>query len=425
MNFIDKVEIKVIAGNGGNGHKSFRHEKFVNKGGPDGGDGGNGGNVIFEVSSNIDTLMNFRFQKELRASDGQEGGKSKKHGKNGQDLIVKVPQGTIVSNNQNKQIVDLTDLSQREIIAAGGKGGFGNAHFVSSVRQAPNFAEKGEPGEELEIILELKLIADIALIGLPNAGKSTLLSRLSNAKPLIADYPFTTLTPNLGVLDLDNKSSVLIADIPGLIEGASKGKGLGIDFLKHIERTNSVIHLIDIYSKNLVRDYKIIRSELSSYSKKLARLKEIIVLNKSEGFSKDELEKIVNKFQKDLKNKTKIIPISAKSGLNLDLLKNEIARMKQRKPKTKPVADKELPIITLNNKMDNSFKIAKIKNRYIVTGDKINSFGNRTDFDDQEALARLKDILLRQGILSSLKIKKIKSGDIIQIGQNPDHFIKY
>lgn len=425
MNFIDKVEIKLIAGNGGNGHKSFRHEKFVNKGGPDGGDGGNGGNIIFEVSSNINTLMNFRFQKELRAGNGQEGGKNKRHGKNGQDLVVKVPQGTLVLDSNHQQIADLTKLGQTEIIGLGGGGGFGNAHFVSSTRQAPNFAEKGEPGQEIDAILELKLIADIGLIGLPNAGKSTLLSRLSNARPLIADYPFTTITPNLGVLDLDNKKSVLLADIPGLIEGASHGKGLGIDFLKHIERTNSLLHLIDIYSNNLANDYKVIRNELISYSKKLAKLKEIIVLNKVEGFSEEEIDYIIANLKKEIGNNLKIVPISAKSGFNLDLLKREIAQLENKRVEQTKIIKNKIPVITHRTNQDNSFKILKKKDRFIITGNKINKFGYRTDFNDSEAVIRLKNILLKQGIIGALKTKKVKAGDIIQIGPEVDQIIKF
>ncbi|HQU09741.1 MAG TPA: GTPase ObgE, partial [Opitutales bacterium] len=234
--FVDKAIVSVKAGDGGDGHLSFRREKFVERGGPDGGDGGDGGDVVFVASANKNTLADFRYKKELKAQDGAPGGKSRRHGKSGADLVVQVPEGTIVLSDKEEVLADLADDGASAVIAHGGLGGFGNAHFVSSTRQAPKVAEKGEPGEELNVRLELKMIADVGLVGLPNAGKSTLLSVVSQARPEIADYPFTTLTPNLGVVDIDKTKSLLFADIPGLIEGAAKGKGLGDEFLRHVER---------------------------------------------------------------------------------------------------------------------------------------------------------------------------------------------
>jgi GTPase len=248
MSFIDKVLVSVAAGNGGNGVVSFRHEKFIDKGGPDGGDGGKGGDVVFVASRNQNTLAAFRYQKEIKADHGNAGSKRKKHGRSAKDLLVALPVGTVASTADGTVVADLVEDGQRVIVAHGGRGGFGNAHFISSRRQAPKFAEKGDVGDAMDLTLELKMIADVGLVGLPNAGKSTLLSKISNARPEIANYPFTTLTPNLGVVDIDAGNSVLVADIPGLIEGAADGKGLGHDFLRHVERTAVILHLIDAYT---------------------------------------------------------------------------------------------------------------------------------------------------------------------------------
>jgi GTP-binding protein len=272
MKFIDHVTVQVHAGDGGNGRTSFRHEKYVDKGGPDGGDGGNGGDVIFAASRNQNSLVEFRYHKELTAEAGGAGDKVRRHGKNGKDLRVEVPVGTLVTTADGHTLADLTEDGQQAVVAQGGRGGFGNAHFLSSVRQAPTFAEKGEAGGQLELTLELKLIADVGLVGLPNAGKSTLLSVISNARPEIADYPFTTLTPNLGVVDIGRESSLLFADIPGLIEGAAQGKGLGDEFLRHVERTAVLLHLIDVSSDDIVADYKTIQNELETYRSNLANI---------------------------------------------------------------------------------------------------------------------------------------------------------
>ena len=258
--FVDTAKVSVTAGKGGDGSVSFRREIYVDKGGPDGGNGGKGGNVVFMASTSENTLLDFRYQPNLKAGHGGAGEKRDKHGRNGDDLIVKVPIGTVVRRD-GEIIADLTKDGQQVVIAKGGDGGFGNAHFKSSVRQTPRMAELGEPGDEFEAELELKLLADVGLVGFPNAGKSTFLSVVSNARPEIADYAFTTLTPNLGVAQVDD-GSILIADIPGLIEGASEGKGLGDDFLRHVERTAVLLHLIDVYSNDVAESYKTIRSEL-------------------------------------------------------------------------------------------------------------------------------------------------------------------
>src|SRR5882757_6159100 len=271
MKFIDTVTIDVIAGDGGDGKLSFRHEKFIDKGGPDGGDGGQGGDVVLVASRNENSLAIFRYKKEVKAPSGQPGDTTRKRGRSAADLLVPVPVGTMATNGEGEVIADLTHDGQQAVIAKGGRGGYGNAHFVSSTRQTPKFAEKGEPRETLQAKLELKMIADVGLIGLPNAGKSTLLGRISNAKPEIADYPFTTITPNLGVVDIDEGTTVLMADIPGLIEGASEGKGLGHEFLRHVERTAVLIHLIDAYQPDITNAYNTIRAELKAHDPALAK----------------------------------------------------------------------------------------------------------------------------------------------------------
>lgn len=276
--FVDTAKVFIQAGKGGNGAVSFRHEIYVDMGGPDGGTGGKGGDVIFVASENLNTLIDFRFKPELKATPGQNGAKRDRHGRSGEPLYVKVPMGTIV-RRAGKVIADLTEDGQEVIIAKGGDGGFGNAHFKSSVRQTPRIAEKGEFGETFDAELELRLLADVGLVGFPNAGKSTLLSVVSNARPEIADYAFTTLTPNLGVADIDD-GSLLIADLPGLIEGASEGKGLGDAFLRHIERTAVLLHLIDVYTDDIAGAYKTIRAELTNYNLELNNRPEVVALTK-------------------------------------------------------------------------------------------------------------------------------------------------
>ena len=279
--FVDNAVVQVVAGRGGDGRVSFRTEKYVDKGGPDGGDGGRGGDVIFVADENTSTLVDFRIKQEIKAENGEPGSMRRRHGKNGADRIVKVPVGTVIYRGE-EEIADLVSTGQRVVVAKGGDGGFGNAHFKSSTRQTPRVAELGEKGEAFEARLELKLIADVGLVGFPNAGKSTFLSVVSNARPEIANYAFTTLTPNLGVADIDD-TSLLIADIPGLIEGASEGKGLGDAFLKHIERTAVILHLIDAYQDEPGEAYQTIRRELENYSHTLTELPEVVVLSMVDG----------------------------------------------------------------------------------------------------------------------------------------------
>lgn len=418
--FVDVAKVRIKAGDGGDGSVSFRHEKFVDRGGPDGGDGGHGGDVIFRASNNANTLANFRFQKEIKAEDGQAGSKRKKHGKSGADLVVNVPVGTTIISQDDEIIADLTEDGQKATVARGGKGGYGNAHFISSTRQAPKVAEKGEPGEELEARLELKTIAEVGLVGLPNAGKSTLLSVVSNAKPQIANYPFTTLTPNLGVVDIDNEASLLMADIPGLIEGASQGKGLGDDFLRHIERTKVLLHLIDIYNDDIKGSYQTIMSELKNYKIDLSSRPQIVVLTKIDGLDEEIVEDRTRELKKLVPKNTKIYAISAiaKDGI-MPMLRdlNKLVKQQRSKALKNDAQDDKLPVITLKAD-ETQWTIKQIKNGFEIKGKKIEKFAIRTDFDNYHAVRRLKDIMKKMGILQELRRRGAEPGTIIKIGQN-------
>lgn len=421
--FVDVAKVFVKAGRGGDGIVSFRHEIYIDKGGPNGGDGGRGGDVIFKATENLNTLLDFRYKPELKAENGANGGKQNKHGKSGENLIVKVPVGTIVRRNGDI-IADLTENNQEVVIAIGGRGGFGNAHFKSSVRQVPRIAELGEPGEEFEAELELKLLADVGLIGFPNAGKSTFLSVISNAKPEIANYEFTTLTPNLGVADVD-QDSILIADIPGLIEGASKGKGLGDAFLRHVERTAVLLHLIDAYSDDIKNSYLTIRNELKSYSKELDIRPEIVAITKIEGLDQDIVDMQIDELKKVVSPGTKVMAISSMAHKGLkELLRelNKIVKVEREKQKeiSITVEDDELPVISLNREeLFKAWNVEKVEEEdrtlYIVTGEKIERFAIRTNFDQEEGVDRLRDILKKLGIAQELLKKGAESDSIISI----------
>lgn len=426
--FVDTAKVYVIAGRGGDGAISFRREKFVSKGGPDGGIGGDGGDVIFVATENLNTLIDFRFQPELKAQQGQNGGDRNKHGANGEDLYVKVPVGTVVRRD-GEIIADLTKHGQEVVIAKGGDGGAGNANFKSSVRQAPRIAEKGEPGEEFTAELELKLLADVGLIGFPNAGKSTFLSVVSNAKPEIADYAFTTLTPNLGVAAVDD-SSLLIADIPGLIEGASEGKGLGDAFLRHVERTAVLLHLIDVYSDDVVVSYKTIRKELENYSVSLSDRPEVIALTKTEGLDEDIIQMQVDALKEVAKNASIfVISSSAHYGLT-DVLRKlrelvEITRANENL--VDEGQEEEVATISLGQKaLSNSWHIEKVESEedegiiYVVTGDRIQKFARQTHFNSYEGVNRLRDIMRRMGISHELQRQGAEGDSIVRI--NDDEF---
>jgi GTP-binding protein len=418
MSFVDKVRVHAKAGDGGNGKLSFRHEKFISKGGPDGGDGGKGGNIILMASRNQNTLATFRYQKEITATPGASGGSSNKHGRNGKDLIVAVPVGTVATNQAGEVVADLTQDEQKVIIAAGGSGGFGNAHFVSSRRQAPNFAEKGEPGDDFELTFELKLIADVGLVGLPNAGKSTLLSRISNARPEIGDYAFTTLTPNLGVVDID-KTSVLFADIPGLIEGAADGKGLGHDFLRHIERTAVILHLVEAYNDDVAATYLTVKGELKAYQAQLAKRPEIVVLTKIDGLDDEIVNDLLAQLKSVAPKSAQVMAISAQSGQGLQPMlykvKDAVEKARVKAAAVQAEIDDALPVLKIDNTQDNWY-VEKDDKDYVVTGTSIERFARRTDFGNEEGVQRLRDIMQRTGIMHELIRKGIEPGDIICIG---------
>jgi GTP-binding protein len=418
--FVDTAKVFIAAGNGGNGNVSFRHEIYVDKGGPDGGDGGKGGDVIFEANENVNTLVDFRFKPELRAFHGRNGSKQNKRGRSGEDLIVKVPMGTIV-RRKGEIIADLTDNGQRIVIAKGGDGGFGNAHFKSSVRQTPRVAELGEQGDTFEGELELKLIADVGLVGFPNAGKSTFLSVVSNARPEIADYAFTTLTPNLGVADIDN-SSLLIADIPGLIEGASEGKGLGDAFLRHVERTAVLLHLIDAYTDNIGGAYKTIRKELENYSGELIQRPEVIALTKVEGLDEEIIQMQIDALRVAAGKSAEIFAVSSPShkGLKevLRALRTKVEHVRAIEEEIN-ATDDDMPVISLtDNQIADAWTVEKDSEtgHFVVKGDKIEKFARRTNFDNFEGVNRLRDIMKKLGINHELSRAGAVGDSIIEIG---------
>lgn len=416
MNFIDKVLVNIKAGDGGGGSVSFRHEKFIDRGGPDGGDGGKGGNVVLLATRNQSTLAAFRYQKELKAPDGKAGFKRRMHGRSGKDLIVAVPVGTVVTNLDGEIMADLADDDQMVIIAKGGRGGFGNAHFISSVRQAPNFAEKGEDGQAYTLSLELKMIADVGLVGLPNAGKSTMLSTVSNARPEIADYPFTTLKPNLGVVDIDGETSVLVADIPGLIEGAAQGKGLGHEFLRHVERTKVLIHLIDAYNNDVAEAYNTIQAELAAYKVDLTDRPQLIALNKTDGMDKDIVADLTKQLQKVIPKGTPVYAVSAQSGAGMKTLlyalKEAILAYRQ---KIIDEPEDTVPILRITDQ-SLAWRVSAIDDAFMVTGTKVEKFAGRTNFDNEEGVARLRDIMRKMGIIHELERQKVTAGQKINIG---------
>jgi GTP-binding protein len=411
--FVDSVTVSVKAGDGGNGAVSFRHEKFIDRGGPDGGDGGDGGSIILQATRNENTLAAFRYQKELVAKPGGDGSKQRKHGRSGKPLYVVVPVGTVATTLDGEVLTDLVEDGAETVIAKGGRGGFGNAHFVSSRRQTPKFAEKGEPGEALEVRLEMKMIADVGLVGLPNAGKSTLLSRISNARPAIADYPFTTLTPNLGVIDREH-SSLLFADIPGLIEGAAEGKGLGHEFLRHIERTAVLVHVIDAYDEDVAASYSVVSEELRRHDATLAKRPKVVALNKTEGLDPAMVQKLTRRIQKVAPKGTEVFAISAQAGTHLpELLYNveaAVQKARQKRARVSKAEKPKIPVLRLPTS-EPEWQIEKTKKGFLVSGTKIERFVSRTDFSNDEAVGRLKDIMKKQGIMHELRRQGVQAGD--------------
>ena len=421
--FVDTAKIFIQAGRGGNGAVSFRRELYIEKGGPDGGDGGRGGDVIFRATKDLNTLLNFRYKPELKAKNGESGSKRNKTGKSGEPLIVKVPVGTLVKRN-GKILADLKFDGEEAVVARGGDGGFGNAHFKSSVRQTPRVAELGENGETFEADLELKLLADVGLVGFPNAGKSTFLSVVSNAQPEIANYAFTTLTPNLGVAEIDG-SNLLIADIPGLIEGASEGKGLGDAFLRHVERTSVLLHLIDVYEENPGEKYQIIREELKKYQPELLGRPEIIALTKTEGMDSEIIKYQVSKIQEKAGD-VQVFAISSSAHLGvkdvLRALRKEVEEFRKfEEESVENESEEDIAIISLSQDKINKAWMVEFdeeENIFKVSGEKIDKFARRTNFMNIHGVNRLRDILRKMGIEHELRRMGAENSSIISISGN-------
>lgn len=433
--FCDLTIVKCEAGSGGNGSSHFRREKYIDKGGPDGGDGGRGGDIIFEADENINTLIDFHTKKKFLAEEGGNGQKSHMHGADGQDMILHVPVGTIVYDQTTSQIVaDLNTHQQRAIVAKGGRGGLGNSHFKSSTNQAPTFAETGEPGQKRELKLELQLVANVGIIGIPSAGKSTLISRISNSRPKIADYPFTTLIPNLGVVDMrlfdkGDKFSFVVTDIPGLIEGAHEGKGLGHEFLRHVSRNQFIIHLLDATSPDPLNDYEVINNELALYDEKLAQKTQLVVINKIDAITADDLKALSKKIEKKHPNlKKQIHTISAVTGTNLDKLmfhtaeqvKIHQATAEEREPIQKETvlfaskATKKITVEFVRQKIDPVTK--KTRKIWDVFSDRFEQVVSMTNFDDREGMERVYHFMERLGIKHQLRQKGAQPGDRIRVG---------
>ena len=413
MKFIDKSKIRVVSGRGGNGMVAWRREKYVDKGGPAGGDGGRGGDVYLVADENMSTLMDFKHKSVFKAEAGENGGIKNMHGRCAKDLFIKVPVGTVVKDIKTGNIIaDLTSHEQKVLVAKGGRGRC-NARFATAQKRAPQFCEPGEPPIERELFLELKLIADVGLLGMPNAGKSTLISRISSAKPKIADYPFTTLIPNLGVVRKRSGDGYVVADIPGLIEGASEGVGLGHDFLRHVERCRFLVHLIDSTEDNPFENYKKINLELEKHSEHLANLYQIIALNKIDAIDESKKAELLEQFKKVSSD---VFEISAVTGENLEPLLDFMGQKVDEipKPETEIVVEEDLGAY---NNDDSSFEIFKVaKDTFIIEGGKIERLAGVTDERNSEQVIRFQNIMKGMGVFDELAKKGIKDGDTIIIG---------
>ena len=414
MKFIDKTKIRVVSGRGGNGMVAWRREKYVDKGGPAGGDGGRGGDVYLIADENMSTLMDFKHKSVFKAEAGENGGIKNMHGACAKDLYIKVPVGTVVKDMKTGNVIaDLTYHEQKVLVAKGGRGGRGNARFATAQKRAPQFCEPGEPSIERELWLELKLIADVGLLGMPNAGKSTLISRISSAKPKIADYPFTTLIPNLGVVRKHSGDGYVVADIPGLIEGASEGVGLGFDFLRHVERCRFLVHLIDSTEENPFENYKKINLELEKHSQNLANRYQIIALNKIDAISNEKKVELLKQFKEVSSD---VFEISAVTGENVDRLLDFMGQKVDEIPKPETEITVEEDLGAYYND-DSSFEIFKVaKDTFIIEGGKIERIAGVTDERNSEQVIRFQNIMKGMGVFDALSQKGIKDGDTIIIG---------
>ena len=415
--FIDKARIFVKSGNGGNGAVSFRREKYVPAGGPDGGDGGNGASVIFEVDLGLRTLMDFKYQRKYVAEHGEDGSKKRKAGRNGEDLILKVPPGTIIRDEATGLVIaDLKEEGDRAVVAKGGRGGKGNQHFANAVRQAPAFARSGSDGVEKWVVLELKMIADVGLLGFPNVGKSTFLSVVTKAKPKIANYHFTTLTPNLGVVQTKFGESFVLADIPGLIEGAAEGVGLGHDFLRHVERTKVLIHIVDISGlegRDALDDFDKINGELKLYNEKLATRPQVVVANKMDIL---EDESIFEEFKNELEGRGyKVFKMSAATRQGVDDVIAYVSELLREAEEIELVSEEEMFRPELDEVQDEGLQIDIEDGVYVVTGKSLRRIMYSVNFDDMESLQYFQKAMESQGVFDKLREMGLEDGDTVRI----------
>lgn len=428
--FADRAKIYVRSGKGGDGHVSFRREKYVASGGPDGGDGGKGGDVIVEVDDGMNTLTNFRHVRKYCAGDGENGGKRRCRGKNGEDIILKVPAGTILKEfNSGKVIFDMSGENRRVVLLKGGRGGNGNQHYATSTMQAPKYAQPGAPAQELEIAMELKVIADVGLIGFPNVGKSTLLSKVSNARPEIANYHFTTLNPHLGVVDLDDAKGFVMADIPGLIEGASDGAGLGHDFLRHIERTRVLVHVVDVAStegRDPIEDIYTINNELSRYNEKLTKRPQIIALNKADCIDPNGEENPIDKVKKEFEPKGYLVyTISALTGQGIKELLYKISEILSKIDDKPIVFEQEFFIdrFDLDNTEPYTVSYDEEADQYVIEGPRIEKMLGYTNLDSEKGFIFFQNFLKDTGILDELEALGIQEGDTVKMyGHEFDYY---
>lgn len=420
--FADRARIFVRSGKGGDGHVSFRREKYVPAGGPDGGDGGRGGDVIFEVDEGLNTLIDFRNVRKYKAQDGEPGGKKNCRGKDGQDIVIKVPQGTVIKEAESGQVItDMSGDNRRIVLLTGGKGGNGNQHYATSTMQAPKYAQPGQPAQELELLLELKVIADVGLVGFPNVGKSTFLSRVTNARPKIANYHFTTLNPNLGVVDLEGTKGFVIADIPGLIEGASEGVGLGHEFLRHIERTKVIIHIVDAAGtegRDPVADIYAINKELEAYNPDIARHPQVIAANKIDAIYDPESDP-VDAIKREFEPKgISVYPISAVSGEGVKALLYHVNEMLEGLADEVTVFEQEyFPELAAFRGSDEPYTVTydEEKDEYVVEGPRIEKMLGYTNLDSEKGFTFFQNFLKESGILEQLEELGIQDGDTVRM----------
>ena len=418
--FADRAKIYLKSGKGGDGHVSFRREKYVPDGGPDGGDGGRGGSVIFEVDKGMTTLSDYRFNKHYRAEDGEDGGKRRCHGKDGEDIVLKVPEGTVIKDEETgKVLLDMSGENERVVFLEGGKGGLGNMHYATSTMQAPKYAKPGQPAKELCVCLELKSIADVGLVGFPNVGKSTLLSVVSNAKPKIANYHFTTLQPNLGVVDLDGAGGFVIADIPGLVEGASEGVGLGLDFLRHIERTRILVHVVDAASvegRDPIDDIYRINEELKKYKSDVANKPQIIAANKLDAC--EDREAVIKALKDEFEPQGyEVFPISAATREGVKELIYHLSSMLKEYPRETVVFEPEMSVDFGGLYSDEPFDVTydQKAEEYVVEGPRIEKMLGYTNLESEKGFLFFQNFLKENGILDKLEEMGIKDGDTVRI----------